>query len=1355
MYIERITIKMKKDRYILRSIRIVSISFFLLWLQMVKSQNQITFRQLSVKDGLSQNSAISIAQDSTGYLWIATQDGLNQYDGRTFSIFPYKYLDITKTKYSNLGKIYRDKEGGLWTIPIDKKLYKLNPEKNIFEIFLGFEDVSVIFQDEDLIYWVGTYSNGLYRFDTKIGTPKNILSGQETKGPIYNISNDQYGNIVMATNGLLIEFNKKSHNFSYVRFRDYYGNDINENFSDMVTDSQGRQWISTFGDGLYFRDATKKDLQRVSNLTFTDPLPSNLNILDIHLDKKERLWLATYGRGLYLLDFEKNTISHFNADKNNPRAIHYNDILCIYEDNSGTLWFGTDGGGISYFDEYLEKFNSFTNNQTPEGINIDVVRSITTDNKGAVWIGTSGKGLTQYEPENNSWQTFTTSTTSKNGITSNRIMSLLVDEDDNLWIGTQEDGLILRNANGDFRQFNSNSKIPLTANTVWDIFKDSKNNIWLGTRENGLIQFDKNRGEIKKFIADPQDKNSLPSNNIRVITEDTSGNLWIGTEANGVAQFNPTSNTFKRFYQNSLSNSSISNSIKTLYHAPNEVLWIGTNGGGLNALDTAEENFYQFTTDHGLANNVIYAILPDIDGNLWLSSNKGITKFIPNQDLSLTPTVVNYSNYDGLATEFNTGAYHIDKESNLYFGGLDGFYWFRPDDIRENQILPKTSITGFGVLGKSTPLVSGTRLMHNENTLLFSFSSLQYSLPEKNEYQYKLVNHDEDWVYSGNNNTARYAQLPPNDYIFQVKSSNYDGVWNEQPTYFSFSIAQPWYWTIWAKIIYGLLFLGLVYGVIIYFKWRWRMQLNLRLKEDETRKLQELNTLKSKLYTDISHEFRTPLTLISGPIESKLGEGGLSNSDLTNFSMIRRNTSRMLSLVDQLLDLAKVDNGKQKFKLIQGNLGLFLRNISASFEYRAESKKIRYTTEVGPMDNIWYDEDVIEKITMNLLSNAMKYCPENGHCYFKAQNVDKKVSIVVGNSVHNLVDIPLENLFSRFYQQDEFSSGAGVGLSLVKELVKLYGGEIDVEQGGKNEIVFRVSLPVNKDFFVSKNIPVMENQNAKIGSPTSENGELISNENNVPLKNADLTIILIVEDNEDVRQFIATELGKKNQIHTAENGLQGIEKALELVPDVIISDVRMPLCDGIELCNTLKNDERTSHIPIILLTAHIGEENELEGLKSGADDFITKPFKLRILEKRVENLIKTRRALRNRYSQEMVLQAKDIAITPTDEVFLNRLQKTMDANLSNPECNAAFFCKELGMSRMQLHRKLLAFTGLSTTAFLRSQRLKQAVHILQTSDASINEVAYDVGFNTPSYFIKCFKEVYKKTPSEYLQSTDK
>ena len=1346
---------MGTNRFITGKTKFLVWATYLLGLHMVTSQNQITFRQLSVKDGLSQNSAISIAQDSTGYLWIATQDGLNKYDGREFNIHPFKFVDITKTDYSHLGKIYRDKEGGLWVIPLDKKLYKLNPQKNIFEIFPGLEDVSVLFQDETLTYWVGTYSKGVYQFDPRNGSSKKVLSGNEFNGPIYTISSDNKGTIVMATDGQLIEFDKKSQSFSHVRFKDYYGEDIIGNFSDMVTDSQGRQWISTFGDGLYFRNGSERILQRVSHLTFTDPLPANLNILDIHLDKKQRLWVATYGRGLYLLDFEKKSISHFNADKNNPRAIHYNDILCIYEDNSGTLWFGTDGGGISYYDEFLEKFNSFTNNQTPEGINIDVVRSITTDHKGAVWIGTSGKGLTQYEPGNNSWQTFTTGTASDNGITSNRIMSLLVDDDGDLWIGTQEDGLILRDTIGNFRPFNTTSKIPLSAHTVWNIFKDRNNTIWLGTRENGLIQFDKNKGVVKQLVTDPKDSNSLPSNNVRVITEDPNGKLWIGTEEDGIARYDPTLNTFERFYQDSGSNSYTNNSIKALYYSPNGMLWIGTNGGGLNALDTTEEKFYRYTTEDGLANNVIYAILPDAQGSLWLSSNRGITKFTPNPNMTTQPIVINYSNYDGLATEFNTGAYHIGKDGTLYFGGLDGFYWFRPEDIRENQILAKTSITDFGVLGKSTPMVSGTRLKYNQNTLSFSFSSLQYSLPEKNEYQYRLVNHDEDWVYSGNINMVRYAQLPPNDYIFQVKSSNYDGVWNEQPTSFAFTIAQPWYWSTWSRIVYGLLLLAAIYGIYTYLKWRLRMKLNLQLKEEEAQRLKRLNDFKSKLYTDISHEFRTPLTLISGPVDAKLAEGKLSESDYTNFSMIKRNTNRLIALVDQLLHLAKLEKGKLRLKVTNGNLGLFLGMIATSFEYKAESRNMRYEIDIEDLNDAWYDEDAVEKIVANLLSNALKYGKENGLCRFYAHKKEGKAHIGVENTVVDTLDIDFNQIFDRFYQKDEFAEGAGVGLALVKELVQLYKGEISVGLEGEDIIHFKVILPTERADFKKKDL--LTSVAEKVETQTTVTIDAVDEPEASAMQQEgsdERPLVLVVEDHKEVRQFLTSVWKHRYQMYEANNGKEGIEKALQIVPDLIITDVRMPLCNGITLCNTLKTDERTSHIPIILLTAGAGEEDELLGLQSGADDFITKPFKLRPLQTRVENLIANRRALRNRYSQEVVLKAKDIAITPTDELFLNKVQKVLDDHLADPAFNAKKFASLVGMSRMQLHRKLQTYTGLSTTEFIRSQRLKQAAHILRTSDATINEVAYTVGFNTPSYFIKCFKETYKKTPAEFVQTTE-
>ncbi len=1342
----------KKEK---RRASILCLILYFLGLSLVFPQSQITFRQLSVKEGLSQNSAISITQDNTGYLWIATQDGLNKYDGRQFTFFPYNFVDITKPEYSTLGKVYTDKEGTLWIIPLDRIPRKLNANSHTFEVLEGVVDASVIYQDKLFNLWIGTYDNGLMLMDSIAGGPKTIRSAEDTNGPIYNITEDEDGTIILAGNQQIIEYNTNSRATKRVQFKNGYGELIEANFSDVVSHVNGDQWVATFGDGLYYRKKGENRLQRIPNEWFTYSVPENLNIIDLHLDSQKRLWVATYGRGLYLLDFAMKKIQHFGANKNNPRALHYNDVLCIYEDYSGTIWFGTDGGGVSYYDEYLEKFNSFTNYQTPENIHIDVVRALAVDNQKTVWIGTSGNGLTQYDSETNSWRTFRAQSGIENSISSDRIMSLLEDKKHHLWVGTQGRGLDIMNLEtGKIVNYNGLSEVSLSAETVWDIFKDNKDRIWLGTREQGLVLFDQEKGEVKKFKHRRNIQNTIPSNNIRVITQDSNEVIWVGSETDGLASFDIHRGSFKTYQNLPGSNSLSNNGIKSIYPAANGMLWIGTNGGGLNLLDTKRNYFYSYTTDDGLANNVIYSILPDRQGNLWLSSNKGITKFTPPNSFKDPPVIVNYNNYDGLATEFNTGAYYADKEGNLYFGGLDGFYWFNPDEIKENNILPKTTITGLAVLDKPQLLEKNLQLPADRNTLTFRFSSLQYSLPEKNKYRYKLTNYDEDWVQAGNTNFARYTQLPPGEYEFQVKSSNYDGVWNEQPVTFGFVIAPPWFLTNMAKIVYLLLFLTSIFALYRYFKWRWKMRLSLKLKEEEALRLKKLNDFKTKLYTDISHEFRTPLTLISGSIDSKLGEGRLSDGDFSNFSMIKRNTHRLIGLVDQLLHLAKLEKGKLKLKISQGDLGLFLGMVTRSFEYKAQSKPMDYKVRIAKMEKVWYDEDAVEKIVTNLLTNALKYGQNGGVCLFSADQKDDNVFMNIKNTVENRSDIDLEKLFTRFYQQNEYAEGAGVGLSLVKELVQLYQGEISVEME-EDTIHFKVILPLEKEAIKDAEIMEPLTKLQLVGSKAASNVAAAAQAPFTEKVNADnLPILLIVEDHKEVREFLGSVWKDHYRVITVTNGKEGIEKALETVPDLIITDVRMPICDGITLCNTLKTDERTSHIPIILLTAGIGEEQELQGLHSGADDFITKPFKLRVVQQRVENLIATRKALRSRYSQEVILKAKDIAITPTDEAFLNRLQHILDEHLSDTDCTAASLCKKLGMSRMQLHRKLLAFSGLSTTAFIRSQRLKQAAHILKTSDASINEVAYAVGFNTPSYFIKCFKEAFKKTPAEYLQAAD-
>ena len=1312
----------------------------LLWCsQIAFSQTQISFRQLSVKEGLSQNSVVSVAQDSTGYLWMATQNGLNKYDGRSFKTYPFDFVDITRPTFSHLGKIYVDRKGSIFIIPLNKNLYKYNQVKDTFELIEGVSDASVLYQDENYNYWVGTYTNGLQTLDSTLSNSRQLIDSDQL-ATIYNIAKQNDETILISTDKQLIEIDINSFEHQSFIPQTFDGNKVEQNFSASLVGENSVQWIGTFGDGLYYRDSDNSTIiNRFSDSEFNNPLPNNLNILDLHIDSNKRLWVATYGSGLYMIDFEEKAIQHFSAEKHNPRALHYNDILCIHQDYTGTLWFGTDGAGLSYYDEFLEKFNSFTNLQTPESISIDVVRAITVGNDQSVWLGTSGKGLTHYEPVINSWQTFTTFNSK---LSSNRVMSLFLDEDE-LWIGTQGNGLVFYNEKDGFRQTEN-----LEAKTIWTIFKDSQDRIWIGTQDQGLIQFNKSEGTVKQFTTS---KTEISSNTIRVLTEDFEGNLWIGTDDKGLMRFNPEKEEFKNYRHHLEKNAISSNGIKSLYYDQNDILWIGTNGKGLNALDIKNEKFYHFTEEDGLANNVVYAILPDNKNNLWLSSNKGITRFSVDGTFK-NPRIKNYNNYAGLATEFNTGAYFKNSNGELYFGGLEGFYWFNPNNIGENSIAPKTTITSLGVLNKTRQITQNLQLNHNENTVSFTFSSLQYALPEKNLYQYRLVNYDDDWVFSQNNNFVRYSRLSPGSYEFQVKSSNYDGIWNETPATFNFTIKAPWYFNSYSKILYILLFLLAGYLIYRYLKWRWQMKMNLQLQEKEAQRLKQLNDYKSKLYTDVAHEFRTPLTLISAPIDAKLTEGKLSDYDHANFSGIKRNTNRLTALVDQLLQLAKLEKGKQKLKLLKGNLGLFLNIIVEPFEYTAATKQIDFKVDLVKIKDVWYDEDVIEKIASNLLSNAIKYTPENGNILFKTTTQNSKFYLEMFNTVVNTETIEIEKLFDRFYQKDEYTEGVGVGLSLVNELVKLYNGNIEVEKK-ENTILFKVEIPLDKEAFAPDEIEIRKKEKLKINKELLESIdiEFASKKN---LKD-EKPILLVVEDNDEVRRFISRSLKHKYQIIEAANGQEGVEKALQHVPDIVLSDIRMPIKNGIELCNSLKTDERTSHIPIILLTADTGEENEMKGLESGADDFITKPFKLRILEKRLENLVSLRKALRNRYSQEYVLKPTDISLTSTDEIFLNKLQKIIDSEFPSPDFNAVAFSKKIGMSRMQLHRKLMAYTGLSTSAFIRSQRLKQAVEILKTSDATISEVAYSVGFNTPSYFIKCFKETYKKTPSEYLQTTDK
>ncbi len=1304
-------------KYITLSIFIATLASF------AQQQRQISFNHLSVNDGLSQNSVVSIAQDSTGYLWFATQDGLNKYDGKQFIQYQAFFEDITRDTYSRLGKVFVDKNNEIYIITINGILQKLDRTNNAFTVIPEFINAGSIFRDSYDKMWIGTFGNGLYKIDAS--DTLQVFHSKDIRKDVYAIS-EYNGNTVVATSEDVYLFPPNTPLYTSIAPKK---TNSSINFSSIATTEDQTLWVGSFGHGLFKKTEQDDYLGPFLGFGSSKSLPTDLNIESLLVDSKDRLWVGTYGDGAYLLDFFSEEIVHFTPESLNPTAIHYNDILCIYQDYTGTIWLGTDGAGLSYFDENLNKFNVLTNYQTPSFANIDVVRAITVTDDHTIWIGTSGKGLTAYTPAQGRYSAYTEDAAPPYKIPSNRIMSLLSDKHV-LYMGFQDVGLSMLK-NGKITNYNPTTKPALEASTIWTIHKDQNEQIWLGTGDDGLIAFNTEVGSLKQFQTS-EDPKSISSNTIRAIIDGEPGELWIATEANGINRFSIASETFERFDQKPFQN------IKSLYYESG-LLWIGTNGQGLYAFDVASEEIHHFTTSDGLPNNVIYGILPDDSGNFWLSSNRGLSKFSIDQQMN--PTVVNYDMYDGLQSfEFNTGAHFKDQDGTLYFGGLKGMNWFQPKNIHFNTSKPKTDITGLEIFNETFPLIQNASYSYNQNNISFTFAGLHFSQPERNNYKYLLENYDNVWSKATTTNFAHYAKLPPGDYTFKVVSSNYDEVWSDIPATYSFTIKAPWYFNIWAKIIYVLLALTAIFVVYHYLKSRWQMQLQLRLEHEETERLKKLDELKSKLYTNISHEFRTPLTLISGPVQQLISKSGLTTNDKKALQVIEGSSQRMLRLVNQLLDLSKLEEGSVSLHVTQQDLTPQITQILEAFTLQAKEKGIDIISRLDAINNAWYDKDVLEKVVSNLLSNAVKYAPENSAIVFIAEKRHDYLHIEVENDNQTLSSKDMEKLFVRFFQADKNTQGVGVGLALIKELVTLSKGSIKATRKSAKTIVFTAILPIAKEKYNANLVVPKKNEYDFVTAPTPGIFEINSEE---------IPVLLIVEDNLEIRKYIVSLFSENATILEAVNGLEAVEMAIEHIPDLIISDVMMPVKDGVEMCNELKKDTRTSHIPIFLLTAKIGDTAILEGLQSKADDYITKPFNAEILKQKVTNKLVSRLELRKKYSQHLYLSPKEIAFTSYDEQFLEQLQQVIDKHITDPEFKSETFSEALGMSRMQLHRKLKALTNLSTSEFIRTERLKASLPLLENSGMTISEVAYSVGFNTPSYFTKCFKEVYNKTPAEY------
>jgi signal transduction histidine kinase/DNA-binding NarL/FixJ family response regulator/streptogramin lyase len=967
----------------------------------------------------------------------------------------------------------------------------------------------------------------------------------------------------------------------------------------------------------------------------------------------------------------------------------------------------------------------------------------------------------------------------KNTLSSNNVISIIQDKSGIIWIGTFGGGVNKYDpALKKFEVFKYKRKDlkSLGNDFIHTIYEDSEGTIWVGTGLGGLNRFDKNTDSFKRFRNNSKYPNSskyLNSPEVNSILEDSKGNLWVGTSTGGLSRFDRRKESFVHFkhIQEDLISIS-SNGINCIYEDSKGRLWIGTFSGGLNLYNEKENTFIHYLEKDGLASNSVQSITEDAKGNLWITTINGISNFDPDKI-----TFNNFDESDGLQGKvFNQRSVFRDLENGLiYFGGEKGLNVYSFNSIKEIKRIPAIVLTDFKVFNKSvllkytalnennTPDRQDIELAHDENVFSFEFASLDFTSPEKNQYRYMLAGFDKDWISSGSRREVTYTNLDPGNYIFKVKGTNSDGYWNEEGLAVNLIINPPFWKAWWAYTIYFILAVIGFFSVRRYELNRVKLRNDLRLKEFESQKLQEVDQIKSRFFANISHEFRTPLTIIIGSLE-KFKSKMENNSDSKELVVMKRNASRLLQLINQLLELSRIESGNVKLNASESDLVKFLKRIVASYSSLANQKYIQLTFNKVPVDDIqtneeifvFYDKKKFETVFYNLLSNAVKFSPNSEKIDVSISKDNLYAKINFSNSGIVIPSEKLSNIFNRFYQVDDTGTrnfeGTGIGLSLVKEYVELHKGKIEVESNN-NKTLFTIHIPLGKNHLSENEIVQEDLDQLQVDLIPQSDLSTTSTQIIIEQVETDKTIILIVEDNPDLREMIKENLQDNYFVLEAENGLKGLKLAEETIPDLIISDIMMPEMDGIEFCAKVKSDERTSHIPVILLTAKADVENKIEGLETGADDYLTKPFDFTELKTRINNLILQRKKLRKRFGRSITLEPKEIAITSTDEIFLSRLMKFIEERIDDPDLNVQNLSDSMGMSRIQLYRKIKALTDMSVSEFVRSIRLKRSLALLDSKSGNISEVAYDVGFNNPAYFSECFKKQFGKLPSEYINES--
>jgi signal transduction histidine kinase/ligand-binding sensor domain-containing protein/DNA-binding response OmpR family regulator len=1340
----------------------------------------INFTSLSTKDGLSSNTVNAILKDRQGLIWFGTEDGLDKFDGTNFTIYRHKQGDSTTLQANEILSVYEDKAGNLWVGTSGGSLSLYDRKKDAFINFpsngkqntITNNVINGICSDYQGKLWIANYTGvNIIDLATKRVTNFPINVGNSHSTACMCVFEDIQHQIWIGTTEGLFRYNPKDKSLMHFIHSSQDPSSLADNYiHSLAQDKEGNLWIGT-EEGL---SMLKPGMKTFINYNQNNKLSSNL-IYSVTVDD-DKLWLGTE-EGLNIFDLKTGEISSFKQDYRNIHSVTAKAVHCIYIDKQGIHWLGTNRGGVDKYDRNLNLFNYVKGNVFDQkGLNASIVTSFAESQNGNVYVGTEG-GLTLFDRQSKLFQHFNIQPGRQGKENNTIVLALAMNARKQLLIGTYSDGLFALNPqSGAYQQYAKGTNAEdLNSNSIFCISIDRKGKTWIGTNGEGVNVLNGENKVIARYTPNPTAATDvkLPINGyIRDIVEDREGKMWIGTHGGGIAVLEPRSGKFTIY--NSTNSNLPNDKVIALLEDSRGNIWAATFGAGVGLFNKSTEQFTTFSEKDGLQNNTVYSIIEDKNGLVWVSTNKGISSIDPT-----TKKINNYTYHNGVQ---NNNFVHKSSlrltDGELFFGGLEGFNYFNPADLKKNNNLPPVIITDLKISNRSivptedgpiTENISVARqinLDYKQNFAL-SFVALNYTSPEQNQYAYKLEGFDKDWNYVGRSTTASYTNLDPGEYVFHVKASNNNGVWNNAGTSIIIYVHPPFWRTKIAYLFYILAF----FGLLLYIRYKSHQKLHrkfaleqARIRAEQVKKeaerIHELDNLKIKFLTNLSHEFRTPISLILGPVDTLLTKEQTEHSSV-QLHMIKRNARRLLNLVNQLLDFRKMEVNELKLQVTEGELVSFVKEVADSFKDLAERKKIdfEFNSEIEQLYTS-FDHDKIERILFNILSNAFKFTVAGGKIRLELNKNGNLpgtsktwISFKVSDTGIGIPHDKKDKIFERFFQNASAASilnqGTGIGLSITKEFVVMQGGTIDVESEPGKGTCFIIQLPfiplqvpANKEETteeVEAEIEFVGIQNAnqlQIEKPEANKGELPS--------------ILLVEDNDDFRFYLKDNLRLHYKVYEAANGKEGWQKALAHHPELIVSDISMPVMDGIELSKKIKADKRTTHIPIILLTALTREEDQIRGLETGANDYVTKPFNFEVLNAKIKNLLALNSLLKNTYSKQIKVVTPEIEMESEDEKLLRNIMIYLEENLTNSQLSVEELSKQVGMSRSSLYSKLLELTGQTPVEYIRSVKLDKAAILLEKSDMTIAQVAYSVGFSTPNYFAKSFKTKFNILPSEYI-----